>query len=355
MSFPRRRDDLEVLAGYHSPQVDAEIRLNTNESPFEPPAGFLSDLTSSIAQLHLNRYPDRAATALRSAIATAEGSTVDRVFAANGSNEVLQSLLLAFGGPGRRSLVFEPTYALHAHISRTTGTEVVAVPRDESFRVAPEQVAAAVEEHQPTITFLCSPNNPTGLLEPLDAVSAALASGQGLVVVDEAYGQFAPVSAASLFGTANAERLVVTRTFSKTWGLAGARLGYALADPRVVEACFGVALPYHLSSLTQAAGLSVLSYGAEMSAHVATVVAERGRLLEELASLEVEMWPSQANFILFRPSTLPAADLWAGLLERSILIRDCSSWSTLEGCLRVTIGNAEENERFLEAMKEIIT
>jgi len=354
MSLPQIRDNLVALEGYHSAQVEAEVRLNTNESPFEPPAGFVADLSAAMAQMHLNRYPDRAATTLRTAIAESEGSTVERVFAANGSNEVLQSLLLAYGGPGRRSLVFEPTYALHSHISRITGTEVVTESRNASFEITPDQVADAVRKYEPTMTFLCSPNNPTGLLEPFEAVEAALAAGDGLVIVDEAYGQFAPTSATSRFGMPGSERLVVSRTFSKTWGLAGVRLGYALADPQVVEACFSVALPYHLSSLTQAAGLSVLAYGAEMEAHLATVVAERGRVLEGLRELDVELWPSEANFVLFRPSTISAGDVWAALVERSILIRDCSSWRALQGCLRVTIGTAVENQRFLDAMKEII-
>ena len=353
MSLPRVRQDLEVMEGYHSPQVEAEVRLNTNESPFSPPQAFTSQLTASIAQMHLNRYPDRMSIALRTAIAESEGTSIERVFAANGSNEVLQSLLLAYGGPGRRSLVFEPTYALHSHISRTTGTEVVSVARGEDFSLDSEQVVAAIDEAGPSVTFLCSPNNPTGLIEPLETVEAALEATDGLVVVDEAYGQFAPESATGLFGGPGAERLIVTRTFSKTWGLAGARLGYALCDPRIVEACFSVALPYHLSSLTQAAGLAVLSFGAEMEQHIEQVVRERGALLEELASLSVDVWDSKANFILFRPRQIEAAALWASLLERSILVRDCSTWASLEGCLRVTIGTPEENHRFLEAMKEI--
>jgi histidinol-phosphate aminotransferase len=354
MSIPRVRDDLEALEGYHSPQVDAEVRLNTNESPYAPPPGFDTDLATALGSLRLNRYPDRSARALRTAIAEIESSTSERVFAANGSNEVLQCLLLAFGGAGRTSLVFEPTYALHSHISRMTGTQVVSVPRDPDFRIDAARVVDAIAEHEPIVTFLCSPNNPTGLLEPLETVRAGLDAGDGLVVVDEAYGQFAPESAASLFGDTGADRLVVTRTFSKTWGLAGARLGYALADPRIVAACFDVALPYHLSSLAQAAGLAVLSYGAEMEAHVSSIVAERDRLIPALRSLGLEVVDSHANFVLFRPVTIPAAQLWAELLDRSILIRDCSTWRALEGFLRVTIGTAEENERFLAAVEEIV-
>ena len=247
MTFPPLRDDLVTLEGYHSAQVDASVRLNTNESPYGPPKEFLTALSDTVRSLSLNRYPDRRATKLRASVAEVEGVTEAQVFCANGSNEVLQCLLLAFGGPGRTALVFEPTYALHSHIARVTGTGVVAKQRNHDFGVTDDEVSRAVKEISPAITFLCSPNNPTGLLEPVSAIHAALSAGDGLVVVDEAYGQFAPESAVTLFGKEHAERLVVVRTFSKTWGLAGVRLGYLLGDPRVVEACFSVVLPYHLS------------------------------------------------------------------------------------------------------------
>jgi histidinol-phosphate aminotransferase len=352
MTIPPLREDLVALEGYHSAQVDASVRLNTNESPYGPPREYLDELNARIARLALNRYPDRRARKLRAAVAESEHVREENVFCANGSNEVLQCLLLAFGGPGRRVLVFEPTYALHSHIARVTGTEVVAKARGAGFELTEAEVADAVKEVDPVVTFLCSPNNPTGLLEPRAAIRAALAAGSGLVVVDEAYGQFAPESVTSLFGESDSERLVVVRTFSKTWGLAGVRLGYALGDPRVIEACFSVVLPYHLSSLTQVAGEAVLEFGPIMDAHLATVVQERDRMLGAMASLRVETWPSFANFILFRPTDRSASEVWQGMLERSVLIRDCSTWRSLEGCLRVTIGTPEENDRFLAALKE---
>ncbi len=352
MTIPKKRPDLVDLEGYHSAQVDAAVRLNTNESPFVPPRSFYADLEEGVGRLVLNRYPDREAVALREALGELEGVPASSIFCANGSNEVLQSLLLAYGGSTRSALVFEPSYTLHEHIARITGTQVSAVPRAADFRLSPEAISDAIAQHEPDLVFLCSPNNPTGLSEPLSNLRAALRASASLVVVDEAYGQFSPTTAASLRGQEGSERLVVVRTFSKTWALAGVRLGYCVADPEVVAACFSVALPYHLSSLTQQAGLSVLRYSDEMDRHVKTITAERDRLLVELARLDLETWPSEANFILFRPRGIDAVELWRRLLARSILIRDCSSWRSLKGCLRVTIGTPEENDRFLEALKE---
>jgi histidinol-phosphate aminotransferase len=275
----------------------------------------------------------------------------DEVFCANGSNEVLQCLLLAFGGPGRRSLLFEPTYALHSHISRITGTEVVEGTRDDDFLIDPAYAESFIAAQQPDITFLCSPNNPTGRAEPPETVAAVAEAAPGLVIVDEAYGQFSPWTALSLRGPAQAG-LVVTRTFSKTWALAGARLGYLVADPAVVAACEAVVLPYHLSAQTQAAGLLALRHVPEMEARVARITEERGRVAAALNDLPVDTWPSDANFILFRPRERDADGVWKSLLERSVLIRNCASWDGLKGCLRVTIGTSEENDRFLYALKE---
>jgi histidinol-phosphate aminotransferase len=354
VSGPEPRQDLVGLSGYHSPQVSVAVRLNTNESPFAPPDGFAAALKEQIDQLALNRYPDRAAIKLREAIARRERAELEQVFCANGSNEVLQSLLLAFGGAGRTALVFEPTYALHSHIARITGTTVATERRDEEFRLSPEQVSESIERNRPSVTFLCSPNNPTGLSEPVEVVEAALASSAGLVVVDEAYGQFAPHSAAEVDPGFAGGRLVVVKTFSKTWALAGVRLGFALASEAVVGACELVALPYHLSSLTQAAGMAALLDEGAMDQNVEALKAERDRVFESLQGSEVKVWPSDANFILFRPLARGGHDVWQELVERSVLVRDCSSWRGLEGCLRVTIGTKDENDRFLEALKEVL-
>jgi len=346
------RPDLGTLTGYHSPQVAAEVRLNTNESPFPPPTGWRADLRDEVERIEFHRYPDREAVALRRTLAEFHGVGVDEVFCANGSNEALQCLCLAYGGPGRRVGLFEPTYALHRHISEITGTDVVEGERTDDFSLDPSEVARVLGSG-PTITFLCSPNNPTGRAEPPELVRQVLAGAPGLVVVDEAYGQFAPSSALDLRRRAEGpvERLVVVRTFSKTWAMAGARLGYLVADPEVVAACEHVALPYHLSALTQAAGRLALRYRGEMEARVALVAEERGRLSAGLAALPVETWPSDANFVLFRPFGRSAHDLWQELLDHSVLVRDFSSRPRLEGCLRVTVGTPAENDRFLEALR----
>ena len=354
------RPEVALQPGYHSPQVDVDVRLNTNESPEPPPAAFVEALAEELRSIPLHRYPDREAKALRAALAAHHGVEPAQVFCANGSNEAIQCLLLAYGGPGRPAMLFEPTYALHAHIARLTGTPVVAGRRDDEFRVDPDEaaeVAAATARRygpaSPAVTFLCSPNNPTGGLETPGNVRALLALVPGLVIVDEAYGQFAPWSSIELLETET--RLVVLRTFSKTWAMAGLRLGYLIADPDVVGRVSNVALPYHLDALKQAAGRLALEFGDEMRARVAATVEERGRVASALAELPLEVWASDANFILFRVESRDASAVWQDLLGRSVLVRDVSGFPGLDGCLRVTIGTRSENDRFLSALREALS
>ena len=351
------RPDLQALDGYHSPQVSVEVRLNTNESPLPPPEAWLEALRRELADVEFNRYPDREATALRAAVADLHGVHPDMVFCANGSNEVLQCLLLAYGGPGRTVALFEPTYTLHHHIARITGTRVEAGRRTDDFELDPAEVDRVLAAADPVLTFLCSPNNPTGRSEPPDVVARVLSRAPGLVVVDEAYGQFAPWSAVDLLtgGDEGAERVVVVRTFSKTWSMAGTRLGYLVASPDVVRACELVTLPYHLDTVKQVAGRLALGFRPEMEARVALLREERGRIASSLADLPVTTWPSDANFILFRPDDRTARDVWQDLLDRSVLVRDCSEWPGLTGCLRVTVGLPGENDRFLDALGESLT
>jgi len=347
------RPDLTVLSGYHSPQVEVEVRLNTNESPLAPPTEWLDELRDEIGRIDFNRYPDRGATALRAALAEFHGVDPAQVFCANGSNEVLQCLLLAYGGPGRVVVLFEPTYALHSHIASVTATEVVRGWRGPDHRVELDILDKVIDGSDPVITFLCSPNNPTGRAEPPEVVAHALGRTRGLVVVDEAYAQFAPWSALELVhdGGPGAERLVVVRTFSKTWSMAACRLGYLVADAAVVAACEAVVLPYHLDAMTQAAGRLALRHVDAMEARVALITEERGRIAAALAELPLESWPSDANFILFRPTTRAATEVWQDLLDASVLVRDCSSWPGLDNCLRVTVGTPQENDRFLAALR----
>jgi histidinol-phosphate aminotransferase len=346
------RDDLALVDGYHSPQVDVAVRLNTNEAPEPPPAAFTARLAQAVATVEWHRYPDRSYRTLRGAIADHHGVAPDQVFAANGSNEVLQTLLLTFGGPGRTAAVFEPTYALHTHIARITGTRVAVGERTVGFALDIGEVRRVLGDARPEVTFLCSPNNPTGMVDPEAVVRTVAAEAPGLVVVDEAYGQFAPWSALSLV---DAERpLVVTRTFSKTWSMAAARLGYLVGPPWLVAELDKVVLPYHLDAVKQLAGTIALSFGDEMRARVACIVEERGRVAAALADLPVEAWPSGANFVLFRPSARDGAEVWRALLDRSVLVRNCAAWPRLGGCLRVTIGTPEEDDAFLAALAEVL-
>ncbi len=351
------RPDLTLLSGYHSPQVDVEVRLNTNESPLPPPPAWLDELRDELRHIDFNRYPDRDATELRHALGRFHDVDPGRVFCANGSNEVLQCLLLAYGGPDRTVAVFEPTYALHRHIASITGTEVVSAWRGPDHQLDLDVVDNVLDESRPVITFLCSPNNPTGRAEAPGVVAHVLERAPGLVVVDEAYGQFAPWSALDLMarGADGVERLVVVRTFSKTWSMAACRLGYLVADPTVVAACKAVVLPYHLDAMTQAAGRLALRHVDAMEGRVALITEERGRVAAALDDLAVESWPSDANFILFRPTGRAATDVWQDLLGASVLVRDCSSWPGLDNCLRVTVGTPEENDRFLVALRSSLS
>lgn len=346
------RDDLRALEGYHSPSVEVAIRLNTNESPIAPPAGFVERLGAEIENISWNRYPDRHGLVLRQAIARHHGVDPEMVFAANGSNEVLQTLLLAFAGAGRDVAVFEPTYQLHAHIARIVGSNVVVGRRRADFTIDPDEVARVVDDASPAVTFFCSPNNPTGLSEPADVVEATVARTAGLVVVDEAYAQFASWSAIDLVD--DDRPLVVVRTFSKTWSLAAARLGYLIGPRWLVAELDKVALPYHLDAVTQIAGRLVLDYADDMESGVRSVIAERERIGEVLDSLGIDHVPSEANFVLFRSPDGDSTRMWKSLVDRGVLIRDCSSWPYLDECLRVTIGLPAENDAFIAALAEVV-
>ncbi len=353
MTRPEPRDDLRALEGYHSPQVDVRVRLNTNESPYAPPPAFVDRYTNELRAVAWHRYPDRGARALREALGAFLGQPPGRLLCGNGSNEVLQTLLLTYGGAGRRALMFEPTYALHAQIARGTGTEVVAGERGAGYEIDPSEGAAVIDRVQPSVVFVCSPNNPTGTVESRDTISALLdaADAAGAVlVVDEAYGEFAPWSALELVG--ESRPLVVVRTYSKVWSLAAVRLGFAVAPTWMIGELEKVLLPYNLSMPTQIAGTIALDFVDEMKERVAALVEERGRLFAALAAMDgIDVCPSGANFLLFRVDG-DAHALWKRLLEHDVLVRDFSSWPRVEGSLRVTVGTPEENDAFLAAMRE---
>lgn len=349
----RVRADLSLMEGYHSPQVDADIRLNTNEAPVGPPEAFVEEYLRSVAKIAWNRYPDRSAHELRRAIASLHGVSPEMVFPANGSNEVLQTLLLTFAGPGRTVATFEPTYQLHGHIARITGATVVEGHRREDFSIDEAHLASTLRSHSPHVTFLCSPNNPTGTVDARSVVETALTSSSGLVAVDEAYGQFAPRTALELLDEETP--LVVVRTFSKTWSMAAARLGYLIGPRWLVAELDKVILPYHLDAAKQVAGVLAVQYRDAMDRRVGDLIAERERVHEELSRMDVDVFDSGANFILFRPRSHSGRVVWQGLLERRVLIRDCSSWPRLDNCLRVTIGTERENGIFLERLTEVLS
>jgi histidinol-phosphate aminotransferase len=354
VSLPRPRPDLGALEGYHSAQLDVAVRLNTNESPYPPPAEFVDAWLAAIREVPLNRYPDRHAGALRAALADRLDQPADRLFCANGSNEVLQTLLLAYGGPGRRVLVFEPTYALHAHIARLTATDVIEAERSADFLVSSTEAGLVIATERPAVVFLCSPNNPTGTVEPRATVEALLAAvvdhGPALLVVDEAYGEFAGWSATEL--VADDVPLVVARTYSKVWSMAALRLGYAVGPAPIIAQLDEVILPYHLATTTQLAGLTALGFDDEMRARVDALVTERHRLASALTRLpDLTVFPSGANFVLVRVDG-DAHALWERLVDRGVLVRDFSATPRLEGCLRITVGTPAEDDVLLDALRD---
>lgn len=352
---PQVRADIALREGYHSPQIDVDVRLNTNEAPDAPPEGFHEALHTALDEVAWHRYPDRAAAALRARLAQRYGLDPSEVFVANGSNEVLQTLLLTYGGVGRKTALFEPTFAMHGHISKTVGSTVIEGDRADDYSLDLDEVRRVVTEHSPEVLFLCSPNNPSGIVDPPGTVEEVLSimdGTGGLLVVDEAYGQFADHSAVDLIN--DDTPLVVTRTFSKTWAMAGARLGYVLGPSWVIAELEKTVLPYHLDSFKQAAGIAALDFSDEMDERVEGIKGERERMIAALGELPVTVWPSGANFFLFRADDMSGQELWQALVDRSVLVRNCSNWPKISECLRVTVGAPEDNDRFLDAVTQIL-
>jgi histidinol-phosphate aminotransferase len=356
------RPELRGRTPYGAPQLAVRYALNTNENPHPLPPALLADLQVSLAEAArgLNRYPDRDAMALRTDLAgylsATSGQPISpaQVWAANGSNEVLQQVLQTFGGAGRTALGFTPSYSMHPIISAGTGTGWVDGHRRADFTIDVAAATAQVREVRPDVVFVTSPNNPTGTAVELATIAAlydatSYDDGAGVLVVDEAYTEFArtgTVSALSLLP--GRPRLVVSRTMSKAFGMAGLRLGYLAADPAVVDALQLVRLPYHLSSLTQAAARTALAHTEQLLATVDAVKAERDRIVAALPALGLTSVPSDANFVLFGPFADSAA-AWQALLDRGVLVRDVG----LAGWLRVTAGTTEETDAFLTALGEV--
>jgi histidinol-phosphate aminotransferase len=347
------RGDLKDLHPYGAPQLDVPVRLNTNENPYPPSERLRRAIGDAVAAVTgtLNRYPDRDALDLRKDLADylGHGLTAAQVWAANGSNEIIQQLLQAFGGPGRRALGFEPSYSMHPLISRVTCTEWIAGTRDADYGLS--VAADQVRDLQPDVVFIASPNNPTGTAVPLELIEATCDAARGMVIVDEAYAEFrrdgTPSALTLLPGR---PRLVVTRTMSKAFAAAGARLGYLAADPRVIDALLLVRLPYHLSTVTQAVARAALAYAAEPLATVEALRAERDGLVTWLRMSGLSVADSDANFVLF--GVFPDRDaVWQGLVDRGVLIRNTGP----DGWLRVTVGTAEETGAFRAALAEVLS
>ncbi|WP_326947372.1 histidinol-phosphate transaminase [Amycolatopsis sp. NBC_01307] len=350
------REDLRGKSPYGAPQLDVPVRLNTNENPYPPPPELVADVAEAVraeaAELH--RYPDRDALELRHdladylSVSTRVVLTEENVWAANGSNEVLQQILQAFGGPGRSALGFEPSYSMHPIIASGTRTEWLPAPRRADFTLDTAAAASVIREKRPDIVFVTSPNNPTGGSIPLDELRVVLDAATGIVVVDEAYAEFSSQPSAVELLADYPARLIVSRTMSKAFAFAGGRLGYLAAAPAVVDALLLVRLPYHLSRLTQAAARAALRHADATLGTVHKLAAERDRVVEALAGLGFDPVPSDSNFVLFGRFASPAT-AWQSYLDAGVLIRDPG----IPGHLRVSIGTPEENDAFLEASKEV--
>ncbi|WP_413761141.1 histidinol-phosphate transaminase [Streptomyces sp. MMBL 11-3] len=360
------RDELRGKSPYGAPQLDVPVRLNTNENPYPLPEPLVERIAERVreAARRLNRYPDRDAVELRSELAAYLTKTgghvvgVENVWAANGSNEVIQQLLQTFAGPGRTAIGFEPSYSMHALIARGTGTGWISGPREADFTIDRAAAVAAVTEHAPHVVFVTTPNNPTGNAVPAETVlalyeaaqAARAATGGAMVVVDEAYVEFSHGQSLLplLEGRPN---LVVSRTMSKAFGAAGLRLGYLAAHPAVVDAVQLVRLPYHLSAVTQATALAALEHTDTLLGYVEQLKTERDRLVGELRALGFEVTESDANFVQFGrfDGAQGSHEAWRRILDRGVLVRD----NGVPGWLRVTAGTPAENDAFLDAVREL--
>ncbi|MGW8592484.1 histidinol-phosphate transaminase [Dietzia sp. NPDC055877] len=345
------RDNLRGGSAYGAPQLEVPVQLNTNENPHPPSAELVADIAAAVSEAaaDLNRYPDRDAVGLRTDLAgylarqTGVPLDADMVWAANGSNEILQQLLQAFGGPGRSAMGFVPSYSMHPILAAGTNTRWIPVERAADLSIDIDAAEAALVECRPDVLFVTTPNNPTGHVVDLDDLRRLLDAAPGIVVVDEAYAEFSPSPSACTLLAEYPAKLVVSRTMSKAFAFAGGRLGYFAADPSFVEAVLLVRLPYHLSMVTQAAARAALRHAEETLASVALLADERKRVTAGLEEQGYEVLPSEANFVLYGPFT-DAARAWQRYLDAGVLIRDVG----IPGRLRATIGLEKENDRLLQ-------
>ena len=346
------RSNLVGKEPYGAPQDPVPVSLNVNENTHPLPEDVVADIVASLAEAvrGVNRYPDREFLGLREDLARYLGHdlTPEQLWAANGSNEVLQQVLQAFGGPGRSLLSFTPTYSMYPLLADGTDTGWVAIPRPDGYALTPELVRAAILEHRPSIVILCGPNNPTGTSLDLDVVTAAYDAFDGILIVDEAYHEFDDAHPSALELLPGRPRLMVSRTMSKAFAFAGARVGYLAADPAFIDGLRLVRLPYHLSALTQVAALAALRHADTMLATVDDIVEQRDRISATLSALGYRPYESWTNFVLFGGVADPQATFQA-LYERGILIRDVG----IPGHMRVSAGTEEETTAFLDALASL--
>ena len=348
------RDDLRGLEPYGAPTFDVPVRLNVNENPYPPSEHLVSEAAAAAAEAvrGLNRYPDREAVDLRGDLAAylGHGLDVSRVWAANGSNEVMLQLLQAFGGPGRTALSFAPTYSMYPEYARDTATTWVVGRREQDFGIDAEHALDQVRRHRPSVLLLASPNNPTGTAVPLDLVAALHEAAAGVVVVDEAYAEFRRAGTPSALGLLpDHPRLAVVRTMSKAFAFAGARLGYLAGAPEIVRALQVVRLPYHLSAVTQAVARVALAHATDLLATVDAIRADRDELAAWLGGLGLTVPESDANFVLFGRFADRHA-VWQGLLDRGVLVRQIGP----PGWLRVSVGTPTDMAAFRTALQEVL-
>jgi histidinol-phosphate aminotransferase len=348
------RDELRGELPYGAPQLDVPVRLNVNENPYPPSEAVVAEIAQAAAEAArgLNRYPDRDALALRADLAAylGHGLTAGEVWAANGSNEIMQQLLSAFGGPGRTALSFAPTYSMYPEYARNTHTTWMVGRRREDFTLDPAHALGLIAAREPSVVLLASPNNPTGTAVPLDVLEAICDAVPGIVVVDEAYAEFRRAGTPSALSLLpRYPRLVVTRTMSKAFAFAGGRLGYLAAAPAAVDAVRIVRLPYHLSALTQAVARVALAHADELLARVDELRLRRDETVSWLRDIGLRAADSDTNFVLFGTFDDRHA-VWQGLLDRGVLIRETGP----DGWLRVSIGSSEDMAAFRAALKEVL-
>lgn len=349
------RKELAAFAPYKVPAETAKVKLNTNECPIRPPQAVLNAVASITAASDINRYPDPNATQLKQAISDKTGIDPGMIAVGNGSNEIVRHLFMAFGGPGRKVACFPPSYQIYEVVARVSGTEIAEIPREFDYSVGRTTIEAAVAA-KASLYFVCNPNNPTGTLAPVEVISEVASRVDGLVIVDEAYIEFAPADAEkrSRALLSQHRNVALLRTFSKAYGLAGLRVGYLLGAPEVVKGIEIVQLPYHLDSVSQAAATEAMRHAGEYKAAIRNIVTERERIATALSTISgITVFPTSSNFILFTTGH-PASEVFDGLANRDVLVRTYPGIAGFERHVRVTVGTKAENRIFLEELRHVL-